>query len=163
MNNTFKAWLIANMGLFFIFTSTIITILSPLQLEPSIILIFTCLIIGEFIEFPSFFITIIYTLLLLFCLFFLILFAINTSFLAFGIILLFIIISSILATNILKQTRENFYELISRRIQWKTSNIEMFEIKWKYIFNRFIAAFSISFFLQIQLIFCFKPSLVFKF
>jgi hypothetical protein len=39
----------------------------------------------------------------------------------------------------------------------------MFEIKWKYIFNRFIAAFSISFFLQIQLIFCFKPSLVFKF
>ena len=39
-------------------------------------------------------------------------------------------------------TVRNFYEVESRRMLYVSSNVDMFEIKWMYTFNRFVTVFA---------------------
>jgi len=43
----------------------------------------------------------------------------------------------LVAAPILRFTRNHFDEVVSRRMRWKSSNVDMFDAKWKYTMNRF--------------------------
>ncbi len=53
----------------------------------------------------------------------------------------------------------NFEDVVSRRFFYRNSNVDIFEVKWKYTFNRFYAGFVtvLSMGLEIILLFLFLP------
>lgn len=47
-----------------------------------------------------------------------------------------------LAVLVTAFTVRNFYEVVSRRMLYASSNVDMFEVKWMYTFNRFVSSLS---------------------
>lgn len=51
----------------------------------------------------------------------------------------------ILSVPIAKFTNDNFDEIVSRRMRWRSSNVDLFDKQWKFTLNRYIVfAFGIA-------------------
>lgn len=59
--------------------------------------------------------------------------------------LLSLAVGFILSIPIAKFTKDNFDEIVSRRMRWRSSNVDLFDMQWKFTLNRYIVfAFGIA-------------------
>ena len=72
--------------------------------------------------------------------------------------MLFLILGIGGGTKVGAFTHENFFELVSRRMQWRNSNVDMFEVKWKYVFNRFASSAALFYMFLLEVVMLFSPN-----
>lgn len=167
MSKSFKAWMIANMSVVFAI-ATMLNILLAAALQGAVsfkgaLVGFGLLgvVVFGMMDVPS----MVSTVILLVCHAAIVLRGLyvsaTQSFHSYLFVLMVVAAVSILfAIHVARLSSQNFYELVSLRMMYRTSNVDMFETKWKYVFNRFAAASGGALIIMLELIFLVYPECV---
>lgn len=167
MSKSFKAWMIANMSVVFAI-ATMLNILLAAALQGAVgfkgaLVGFGLLgvVVFGMMDVPS----MVSTVILLVCHAAIVIrglyVSVTQSFHSYLFVLVVVAAVSILfAIHIARLASQHFYELVSLRMLYRTSNADMFETKWKYVFNRFAAASGGALIIMLELIFLVYPECI---